>query len=267
MRGTQTCAVLLGILVLLGLVIYTGVAQLALPALDLALKREVREEFALPPDSKVTIQRGSTIQTFRGYVPAFSVEAQSASLDGLEVAVLRFDAQEIQFDLSPLLAEGDVQLEQAKRGELSFKVSEQALLDYWAPELEEKGLEKPSIELDSEGAKVSGVADLKLAKARIGAKGVFEVDGTRKVKFRAREFEIGGLNFGAGSFKAALSELTPIVELDQFAMEIRVDELRTTDGWLHVSAHSLAAESAQNEGAQADDSNGAGVAATDVSTQ
>jgi hypothetical protein len=250
--------------ILLALVILAAVAAalgagIGLPWLDRILAKEVRDEFALPEGSRVVIQRGSLQQTLAGFVPGFSVDSAAASLDGLKVEDLHFEGEEIQFDFSKLRATRKVKLERAARGEISFKVSDDALLDFWRTEIEDAGLKDPSIEIDAKGVKVSAVVDLKLAQVKLAAKGVFEVDGSRRIRFRAREFEAGGFNFNLGPFKVALSKLTPIVKLNQFKMEIRVDELSTSDGYLTVRGNGVPAGSGEaadtaDETGTADDS-------------
>jgi hypothetical protein len=241
MRAMKVIGVILLVLVILAVVAAGLFAGLGLPWLDRVLAAEVRDEFDLPEGSRVVIKRGSLAQTFDGYVPQFTVDAEKASLDGLQVEDMHFEGEAIKFDLSKLASERTAQLEHAQRGEISFKVSDDALADYWRPEIEEAGLSNPTIEIDAQGAKVSAVVDLKLAEVRLAAKGVFEVDGSRKVRFRVREFEAGGMNFNLGAFKTSLSKLTPILELDQFKMEIRVDELSTSDGYLTVRGNSIPA--------------------------
>ena len=246
MRVLKATGVVVLILLLLAAVAAGLIAALGLPWLDRVLAAEVRDEFALPAGSRVVIQRGSLSQTLRGFVPRFAVDSATASLDGLEVEDLHFEAEDIKFDLSQLASTQQAELEDAQRGEISFKVSARALLEFWRPEIEAAGLSKPSIEIDAQGVKVSAVADLLFTEVRLAAKGEFEVDGSRRIRFRAREFEVGDAILKLGKFKTAFSKLTPIVELDRFKLEIRVDELSTSNGYLSVRGNSLPAGETSN---------------------
>ena len=233
MAGCVSGIVLLLVLAA-GALYFFGLARL-----DTMLADAVRREYMLPPSSEVVITRGSLLDTLDGEVKRFSVISAEAKLDGLVVEELEFLAEGIRFDLPRTFITGQAELREVANGKLKFRVSEQALEERWQEELASKGLSAVQVQLKADGVSVSAQIDLKLTKVRIGAKGNFEVDGTDKIKLIVDEVELGGASFGIGSFKAAFSELTPLIDLGQFKMSIAVDALKPRDGFLIVQAHSI----------------------------
>jgi hypothetical protein len=226
-----------------------------MPRLDTLLADAVRREFILPPTATVIIERGSIFDTAEGQLQRFHVESPEAKIDGVLVNDLRFDAKGIRFDLVKTLTTGNAELKDVAYGELEVKVSEASIEQRWAAELAEKGLDKVNVKLENNKVEVSGLIDIKIAKLRVGAKGKLEVDGSDMIKFKPVEVDLGGANLDVSGIKAAMTGLTPVVDLGQFKVAILVDKLKAEKGYLVISARStgLSEHLAKGEKEKADE--------------
>lgn len=226
-----------------------------MPRLDTLLADAVRREFILPPTATVIIERGSIFDTLEGQLQRFHVESPEAKIDGVLVNDLKFDAKGIHFDLVKTLTTGNAELKDVAYGELEVKVSEASIEQRWAAELAEKGLDKVNVKLENNKVEVSGLIDIKIAKLRVGAKGKLEVDGSDMIKFKPVEVDLGGANLDVSGIKAAMTGLTPVVDLGQFKVAILVDKLKAEKGYLIISARStgLNEHLAKDEKAKADE--------------
>lgn len=213
-----------------------------LSRLDGLLADAVRREFMLPPSSEVIITRGTLLDTLQGSVKRFAVDSKEAKINGLKVEDLEFLAEGIRFDLPRTFLTSQAVLTEVANGQLKMKVSEQALKERWAGELESKGLSNVQVQLKPDGVAVSAVIDLKLAKVRVGAKGALVVDGTDRVMLKVNALELGGANLGIAQLKTAFSQLTPVIDLGVFKMSVAVDQLKLYNGYLRIEAHSISLE-------------------------
>jgi hypothetical protein len=213
-----------------------------LPKLDTLLADAVRREFILPPTATVVIERGSIFDTLEGQVQRFRVESPEAKIDGVLVNDLRFDAKGIKFDLVRTLTTGNAELKDVANGELEVKVSEAAIEQRWAAELESKGLDKVAVKLENGKVELSGLIDMKIAKLRVGAKGKLAADGSDMIKFKPTQVDVGGANLDVSGIKAAMTGLTPVVDLGQFKVVILIDKLKAEKGFLIISARSTSLE-------------------------
>ncbi len=222
-----------------------------LPKLDVLLADAVRREFILPPTATVLIERGSIFDTLEGQVQRFRVESPEAKLDGVLVNDLKFDAKGIKFDLLRTLTSGKAELKDVANGELEVKVSEASIEQRWAAELESKGLDKVSVKLEDNKVELSGLIDMKIAKLRVGAKGKLAADGSDMIKFKPVEIDLGGANLDVSGIKAAMTGLTPVVDLGQFKVVILIDKLKAEKGFLVITARSTSLEEHLGKSAEA----------------
>jgi hypothetical protein len=174
-------------------------------------------------------------------VQRFYVESDEAKISDLVVEDLEFLAEGIRFDLLRTFLSGRAELSEVTHGQLSLKVSEQALEDRWGGELG-RSLSKVEVDLSDKGVAVSGVMDLMLTEMRVGARGEFIVDGTDRVRFKVNELELGGASIGVEQLKAVFTALTPVIDLGQFKLQVVLDEAYTSAGYLFIEARSRSLE-------------------------
>jgi hypothetical protein len=238
---------------LLVIIVLAGAAAyyFLLPRLDTLIADAVRREFILPPTATVIIQRGSLFDTLEGQVRRFHVESSEAKIEGVVVNDLKFDAKGIRFDLLKTIGRGQAELQDVAYGELELKISEASIEERWAAELKRKGLSKVEVQLQNDRVNVSGLLDIKLAQLRVGATGKLAVDGNDTIKFKPTEIDLGGANFQVAGIKAAITGLTPVIDLGQFKVVILVDQLQAQKGYLLVKARSSSLEEHLAKGAEA----------------
>ena len=211
----------------------------AFPKLDSIFADSVRREFMLAPSSTVKMTRGSLLDTLQGRVPEMLVEADEAKIEGLLVEDVKLLAEDVSFDLPLTLATGNAEWKRMGSGRLEFKVSEAALKERWAGELEERGLKKVEVKLDGGEVAVSGLLDAKIFKLRVGARGKLEVDGTDRIVFQPSSMELGGADFGVEQVKAIFAALTPVIDLGNLKLGVGVESMEPRDGYLFVVARSM----------------------------
>ena len=226
------------VLVVLALLGLAALNYMLMPRLDEELADAVRREFLLPPSSTVLIGRGSMLDTLEGQVDSFYVSSPEAKLDGMIVEDLEFRASGIRFDPAQLLLSGNAGLKDVQSGELTLRVSEQALIKRWGGELAQKGLRDAEITLQDGRVDIDGIFNMAFAEVRIGASGRIVADGSSRLRLEIDELKLGGAEIGVAELKAAFSALTPVVDLQQFRVAIEVDELEMLDGYLLVAARS-----------------------------
>jgi hypothetical protein len=224
------------LLALLAGIVLAGAYWWLMPRLDSVLADALRREYILPPSSTVVVTRGSLLDTLEGQVRRVHIASEEAKLDSIVVEDLELYAEGLQFDLVNTLINGRAALSEVAHGELSLKVSEDALKEHWESELRSKGLSDVNVELAEDGAEISGIADMKLAQVRIGAKGRFSADGGQRITFSVDDLELGGLEVGVEELKQAFASLAPVVDVGRFRMDAVASEPRLEDGYLVVTA-------------------------------
>jgi hypothetical protein len=238
-------------LVVLAALLAAAAWYFLLPQLDVKLADAVRREFMLPPSSTVIIERGSLADTLEGQLRRFHVSSPEAKIADTPVEDLEFEAKGIRFDLAQTFATGKADLQDVDYGEMTVKVSQSAIQQRWAGELEKRGVRKPEVELDNDKVKLSGLVDLKLAKLRVAATGRLIADGTERIKFEATELDMGGANVEIKQLRSAITSLTPVIDVGQFKLSILVDEVKTEDGYLFIRARSRGLKERLDESGQA----------------
>ena len=239
------------VLVVLALLGLAALNFLLMPRIDAELADSVRREFLLPPSSTVLIGRGSLLDTLEGQVDNFYVSSPEAKLDGMLVEDLEFRASGIRFDTAQVLLSGNAGLKDVQSGELSLRISEQALIKRWGGELAHKGLSDAEITLTSGRVDIAGTFDMGFAAVRIGAAGRIVADGGSSLRLEVDELQLGGADIDVKMLKAAFSALTPVVDLERFRVAIEVDELRMEDGYLLIKARSHSLEGLGEDAARA----------------
>lgn len=220
------------------LLVIMAINIILMPQLDSKLEQAVRREFALDESAGVRIQRGSLSQTLRGYLPHFTVTSANAIIDELPVEDLEFAASGIDFNMRGIMRGDKAELSDLDSAQLSIKVSEVHLQKRLRPLIEEEGLLDPVLTIEADGVKLSAKKKNKLlGKLKLSAKGVFIADGTDSVRFELRDLEVGQLNVGISSLGLKFAEALPVLDMGGFAGNIMVDEVHTTPGYLHVTAH------------------------------
>lgn len=209
------------------------------PKLDTIFADSVRREFMLPPSSTVTMTRGTLLDTLQGKVPAMLVEAEEAKIEGLVVEDVTLKAEDVSFDLPLTLATGNAEWKNMSSGRLEFKVSEAALKERWAGELEDRGLKKVEVKLSGGEVSLSGLLDAKIFELRVGAKGKVKVDGTDRIVFEPSALELGGADFGVEQVKSIFAALTPVIDLGSLKLGVGVEKMEPRDGYLFVVARSM----------------------------
>jgi hypothetical protein len=236
LRRLANCALFLIVLLVLAA---AALYFYLLPRLDEELADALRREFMLPPSSTVTITRGTLLDTLEGEVQSCYIDSSEAKIAGLLVEEVRFVAEGVRFDLPRTLVSGQAELTAVTRGELTFRVSARAIEERWAGELRRMGLTDVQVMLVEDQVRISALADLMVAKVRVGATGRLTVDGTERIRFEATELELGEATIGVERFKAMFSALTPVIDLGSFKLAIVIDEVHMRDDYLHVAARSL----------------------------
>jgi hypothetical protein len=227
-----------------------GMYYFLLPELDTKLADAVRREFILPPSSSVIIDRGSLADTLEGQVRRFRVTSAEAKIDGVAVEDLKFEAKGIRFDLPQTLATGNAELMDVDYGELECRISEAAIEERWAAELEKRGLKKVEVELKDDRVKLSGVIDVMGFETRASARGQLVADGTERVKFKSTEIDLGKLNLEVKKFGVAFDSLTPVIDVGQFKLAVLIDQLKAEKGYLVIRARSRGLAERLAEGEQ-----------------
>ena len=232
---------LLPVLAAIGAVILLlvfAVNGILLPQLNVKLEAAVRREFALAADADVQIHFGSLRQTLRGYVPAFSVLADSAVIDELPVEDLVFEASGIEFNMRGILRGDKAELSDLHSASLRIKVSQDPLQERLGPLIEEEGLLEPKLTIEDDGVKLTARKKNRLlGKMKLSAKGIFIADGSSNVRFQLRDLEVGQLNVGISGLGLDFAKALPVLDMGGFAGDIMVDEVSTSPGYLHVAAH------------------------------
>jgi hypothetical protein len=242
------CGIAVVLAVVLGLLYW-----LAMPQLDSLLADSLRRAYILPPSCTVLVVRGSLLDTLEGQVKRVYVESPEAKLDGLVVDDLRLLAEGVDFDMVKTLATRSAVLDEVIHGEVSFRIPETALQQLWADELRSQGLTGAAVSVTKNGVKLTGQADLKLAKLPVAVGGKFAAENGQRVKLVLDKFELSGMQLGSGDLKKALAALAPAIDLSRFKMDLEIDKITHTDGAIIVSARtrSLASKQAEDEKAEA----------------
>lgn len=249
--------------IVLGLVLLAiGAAALyifAYPRIDSALSDAVRREYMLPPSATIKFQHGTFLETWEGKLRSFRVEANEAKLEGLLINDVKLYATGIQFDMTKTLITGEAELKKVEHARLKFRVSEGSLADHWGEALASRGIRDVDVDLRDQEIAVSGNIDLKVTTVPVAARGVFEVDGTQRIRMKVNELAIGGskldplgisglikkLTFGkarldAGNIGDVFSKSirTPVIDLGDLQMGVNVRRLEPRSGYLYVEAES-----------------------------
>ncbi len=220
------------------LLLVLAVSGILLPQLNVKLESAVRREFALQDEAIVQIHFGSLRQTLRGYVPSFTVQADSAVIDELPVEDLEFEASGIDFNMRGILRGDKAELSALGSAQLSIRVAEKFLQERLAPLIEEEGLLEPVLAIETDGVKLTAKKKNKLlGKVKLSAKGVFIADGSSHVTFQLRDLELGQLNVGISGLGLEFAEALPVLDMGGFAGDILVDKVSTSLGYLQVRAH------------------------------
>jgi hypothetical protein len=239
--GRPLCDRLLPVLAGIGALILLCIMAIniiLMPQLDNKLEQAVRREFALADDAGVRIQRGSLSQTLHGYLPHFTVTSDEAVIDEMPVEDLKFSASGMEFNMRGILNGEKAQLSDLRRAALSIMVSEQQLQQRLGPLIEEEGLLEPQLTILEDGVKLTAKKKNKLlGRVKLSAKGVFIADGSDSVRFELRDLELGQINVGISGLGLEFAHALPVLDMGGFAGNIIVDEVHTSLGYLHVTAH------------------------------
>jgi hypothetical protein len=229
------------------------------PRIDSALGDAVRREYMLPPSATIKFEHGTFLDTWQGKLKSFLVEADEAKLEGLVINQVKLFATGIQFDMTKTLITGEAELKKVDHARLKFRVSEESLANHWADSLASRGVRDLDVDLRDSEIAVAGKIDLKLTTVPVSARGVFEVDGTQKIRMKVNEVSIGSskldptgisglirkLTFGkakldVGSIGDVFSKSirTPVLDLGDLQMGVNVRRLEPHSGYLYVEAES-----------------------------
>lgn len=230
--------ILLGILLVALLAL--GFYVYAYPKLDSILADAVRREYMLPPSAKIKFEHGTLMDTYQGKLESFMVEANEAKLEGLVINDVSLFATGIQFDMPRTMITGEAELKQVDHALLKFRVSEKSLDDFWSDNLAGRGITDLDVDLREKEIAVSGKVDLKITTVPVSARGVFETDGTQKIRMKVNELSFGGAKVGLGQFKELFSKSirTPVLDLGDLRMGVNVKRLEPRNGYLYVEAES-----------------------------
>lgn len=230
--------VVLLILVLVVLACLAVISFVLLPELDSKLASAVRRELSLPEDAEVEIERGSFAQTLDGYLPRCHLKSSDVTIDNLQVEQLVFTATGIGFNMREMIKGEKTQITEVQSAELSLQVSAGQLESRLIPLLEQEGLSDVQLSFDSTGVKMTAKRKFKVVgTVKLGAKGQFIAGGSDHVRFKVTDVEIADLDIGVSKLNLDFGETIPALDLGGMFAEIIIDELYTTEGYLHIKAH------------------------------
>jgi hypothetical protein len=249
--------------IILGIVVIVVAAVAAYfliyPRIDSALADAVRREYMLPPSAAIKFKHGTLLDTYEGKLQSFQVEAKEAKLEGLLINDVKLYATGIQFDMTRTLITGEAELKKVEHARLKFRVSEQSLADHWSETLASRGIRDVDVDLRDKEIAVSGNIDLKLTKLPVAARGVFEADGSQKIRMKVNELSLGGNKFDPAGISDLVSKLTfgkakldvgeigdvfsksirtPVIDLGDLQMGVDVTRLEPRSGYLYIEAES-----------------------------
>lgn len=207
------------------------------PKLEEILADSIRREFMLPPSSTVVITPGSMLDTLEGEVERLYVEATEAKIDGLVVRNLTLLGEGIHINVLKTIITGQAVFKGITHSEISLQVSEEELENRWRAELSKKGLSDVEVTLGEEIG-IAAVLDLKVTKIKVSAQGVLTIEEGERIRFTVTHLNLGGAEIGLREMEATFSAMSPLIDLGQLKLNVVVDEVRTGDGMLFVSARS-----------------------------
>ena len=184
------------------------------------------------PSDKLDVVVGSFPGIFMwlGRFDSVRVGAEGAKIDGLKVQASQLILEDARLDMSALLKQGQVKVQESRNLEFVLRVTEQDLAAYIGAKVKEA--KNPSVKILTDKIQIRSEIDLGIAKLAVGADGRI-VGDAKSIRFVSDRLEIkntGGINFGA-----VFGEI-PLVDLTRLPFKVGVRKVVTEPGVLLIYA-------------------------------
>jgi len=194
----------------------------------------MRREFSLPENAAIDIQRGSLRETMHGHLPAGLVESSSAVIEDLPVENLYFRTSDLDFNMKRIIRGEKAEITSVGAAELTLRVSASELRARLIPAIEKQGLKNVHIEFGTDSVKVTAEND---AQTKLAATGRFYLVDDNRVGFALTEVELDLINIEVSNLVLPIDDILPPLELGGMFARVVIDEIKVTETYLDISAH------------------------------
>ena len=184
------------------------------------------------PSEKMSVVAGSFpgISMWGGQFDLVKAAAEGANIDGLRIQVAQIVLEDARLDMSSLLRQGRIKIQEARNLEVVMIVTEKDLAAYIGAKVKEA--RNPSVKILADKIEIRSDIDLGIAKLSIGADGRI-VGDAKSIRFVGNRLEVkntGGINFGA-----LFSEIT-LVDLTRLPFKVGVRKVVAESGMITIYA-------------------------------
>jgi hypothetical protein len=230
-------------LIVVVLLLAAGGYYLLLQTMHTELADALRRKFMLPPSSVVTIEPGDIMDTLNGEVDSIHLSSPEASISGIRVENVEFEAEHLSFDILNLVTRKNPVLKEVDYAAVSFAIRPEDLAAAWAERAGRFGVSDLEVKFkDAEGdelplVEVTARTELLGREFELRVNGYFKLIDRREIAFRVNDFDLGMLSIGRDLLESVFVRLAPRLEIGDMQGDLYIDDFYVEDGKLHVQAH------------------------------
>jgi len=230
-------------LVVVALLLAIGGYYLLLQTMRTELADALRRKFMLPPSSTVTIEPGDIMDTLNGEVESIHIESREASVSGIRVENVDFEAERLTFDILNLVTRKNPVLKEVDYAEVSFAIRPEDLAAAWAERARHYGISNLTVRFkDAEGdelplVEVTAKSELLGREFELKVNGYFRLIDQREIAFKVKDFELGLLRLGRELLESVFMRMAPRLRIGDLQGDLYIDNFYVRNGSLRVEAH------------------------------